>query len=190
MELKMQKSIIELAREFKNIYKTGIRQNYDIGEISSNDITYDDKSMSNIDYFFNNLNGSKEIHVGSPLNLIFDIKKNNYFKKGWNNIKDIDSLLFFGIQNETFFAQSLATLEIFCLISGDSEVYFIAETFNDFLGYINGILKISITFLEKNDQDENYYILEDEDFINEVKRFTDQTSLKIDKKNIFDIFFF
>ena len=74
-------------------------------------------------------------------------------------------------------------------MAGDFEPEPIARSFEDFILFIIEILKISDPFLTANDSDEDYFLLEDENFLKCVENFISQTSLNIDKYNIFETFF-
>lgn len=178
----------KILKEFSSIYKKGIRKEYDIDDINLLDIVAND-CQNPVDYFITALNPLKNIHIGQPFNLILTNKKDEYFKKGWDGIKDLKEYFFFGNQDEIFLILNLKNNSILSLMAGDFEPEPIARSFDDFILFIIEILKISDSFLTANDNDEDYFLLEDENFLKCVGNFISQTSLNIDKDNIFEIFF-
>lgn len=187
MELNMKRED-KILKEFSSIYKKGIRKEYDIGDINPLDILAND-CQNPADYFITALNPLKDIHIGQPFNLILTNKKDKYFKKGWDSIEDIKEYFFFGKQDEIFLILNLKNNSILSLMAGDFEPEPIARSFEDFILFFIEILKISDPFLTANDSDEDYFLLEDENFLKCVENFISQTSLNIDKYNIFETFF-
>lgn len=182
------KQEINILKEFNNIYNKGIRKEYDIGD--TNPLNSPDGEYQNpIEFFIKTLNPSNDIHIGQPFNLIITDKKNEYFKKGWNFINNMNEYFFFGNQDEIFLILNLNNNSILALMTGDYVPMPIAGSFEDFILFIIEILKISISFLIENDIDEDYFILEDEDFLQQVEYLISQSSLNINKHNIFEIFF-
>ena len=84
---------------------------------------------------------------------------------------------------------SKETFEIFSLRLGSEEPKKIASSLGDFIQTLSEIMALSEKFFLKNINNDDYFILEDDEFIAEINDFFQLTKLSIEVKNFYGFFF-
>ena len=130
-----------------------------------------------------------QIHIGQPFNLIFASSKNRESLVGWPKGINIENYLYIANQNDEPILISKETLEIFSLRLGSKEPKKIASSLGDFIQTLSEIMALSEKFFSKNINNDDYFILEDDEFIAELNVFFQSTKLSIEVKNFYNFFF-
>ena len=161
-------SLKTAVKNFSNIYGQISRKEIDFGEIIIDEKILQDNA-SIINYFFNLITLNPQIHIGQPFNLIFASSENQEGLVGWQEAINIENYLYIANQNDEPILISKETLEIFSLRLGSKEPKKIA--------------------FSKNINNDDYFILEDDEFIAELNVFFQSTKLSIEVKNFYNFFF-
>ena len=181
-------SLKTAVKNFSNIYGQLSRKEIDFGEIIIDEKILQDNA-SIINYFFNLIILNPQIHIGQPFNLIFASSENQKGLVGWQEAINIENYLYIANQNDEPILISKETLEIFSLRLGSKEPKKIASSLGDFIQTLSEIMALSEKFFSKNINNDDYFILEDDEFIAELNVFFQSTKLSIEVKNFYNFFF-
>lgn len=181
-------SLNTAVRNFSNIYGQLSREEIDFGQIIIDKKILQDNELI-INYFFNLVTLNPQIHIGQPFNLIFASSKNRESLVGWPKGINIENYLYMASQNDEPILISKETFEIFSLRLGSEEPKKIASSLGDFIQTLSEIMILSEKFFSKNIDNDDYFILEDDEFIAEINAFFQLTKLSIEVKNFYGFFF-
>ena len=151
-------SLKTAVKNFSNIYGQLSRKEIDFGGIIIDEKILQDNA-SVVNYFFN---------------LMFASSENQEGLVGWQEAINIENYLYIANQNDEPILISKETFEIFSLRLGSKEPKKIASSLGDFIQTLSEIMALSEKFFSKNINNDDYFILEDDEFIAELNVFFSQ----------------
>lgn len=175
-------------QSFIEIYQEDISQKNYLGNINPNINLVFNVNKNSVEYFFDALNPDKDICI-SCVNLLMGVNSHEWIKDGWNELPNLDDYYFFGDLGEAFVLLNHKTQKIQAIFTGTSDVFDVADDFEQFVLYLIEIMKIHQQFTNKNQDNDDYEFWEDGDYYDEMQNFTNHTPLKINKAQIYHLFF-